>query len=93
MPVREFRKRYISFTIDGNLTRKDMIRHLNRLGKEAGITLNLTVFEGDRGIVLVRHTEQNRAIEAMNSYEKLPIKTIRTSGTIKKAKASLSSLV
>jgi len=89
MPVRDFRKRYISFVIDGNLTRKEMIRHLNRIGKEKGIALNLTVFEGNRGIVLVKHTEKDAAIEAMSSYEGLSIRTVKTSGTIKKAKASL----
>ncbi len=89
MPVRDFRKRYIAFRIDGNLTRKEMIRHLNRIGRDMDIRLNLTVFEGNRGIVLVKHTEKDRVIEAMNSYRDLKITTVRTSGTIKKAKASL----
>ena len=89
MAVRNFRKRYISFRIDRELNRKQMIMHLNRIGRNAGIELRLTVFEGDRGIVLVSHREKDRAIDAMNSYSDLKIMTVKTSGTIKKAKASL----
>ena len=91
MGVRDFRKRYISFIVEppGVRDRKSMIQHLNRIGRQAGIRLTLTVFEDNRGIVLVKHTEQKAAIQAMNSYPDLKIRTIRTSGTIKKAKASL----
>ena len=92
MAVRPFRKRYISFTVDGNLSRKEMIRHLNRMGKEIGAKITLTVFEGDRGIVLVEHIHKDAAIDAMNSYPLLKIRTIRTSGTIKKAKRSLEGI-
>ena len=89
MAVRGFRKRYISFVIDRGLTRKEMITHLNRIGRRNGMNLRLTVFDGKKGIVLVSHLDKERAIEALNSYTELNIRTIKTSGTIKKAKASL----
>lgn len=89
MAVRGFRKRYISFEIEGELSRKQMIAHLNRIGKRNNIEIRLTVFDGKKGIVLVSHLDKERTIEAMNSYPELKIRTIKTSGTIKKAKASL----
>ncbi len=91
MAVRDFRKRYIAFLTEDTMSRKEMIYHLNRIGKEIGVRITLTVFEGDRGIVLVKHTEQKKTIDALNRYEKASIRTLKTSGTIKKAKMALDN--
>ena len=86
--VRNFRKRYIVFRVHGKrLTRKEIISLINRRGREYGVRITLTVFEGDRGIVLVSHLLKDRAIEAMNfESDGISVETIKTSGTIKKAK-------
>ncbi len=89
MAVKGFRNRYITFRIDGELERREMIKHLNRIGRNIGVRLNLTVFEGNMGIVRVEHKEQKAAIDGMNSYTGLKIRTVKTSGTIKKAKSYL----
>ena len=89
MAVRGFRNRYIAFRIEDNLERREMIKHINRIGREISIRLNLTVFEGNKGIVRVEHKEQQAAIDAMNSCSAIKIHTLKTSGTIKKAKSYL----
>ncbi len=92
MAVRNFRKRYIVFRVHGRgaLPRKEMIDIINRRGRIHRVRMKLTVFKGNRGIILVSHTDKEKAIEAMNFEDSgLKIETIRTSGTIKKAKNSM----
>ena len=87
-----FRKRYIAFAVESGtpLSRREMVAVLNELGRKNGIRLRLTVFEDNRGIVLVSHTEKERALEVLNgSVRELKLRTIKTSGTIKKAKSFL----
>lgn len=89
MAVSEFRKRYIVFRIHSprELSRKEMIGIINRRGRIHRVRITLTVFEGDRGIVLVSHRDKEKAIKAMNfEDEGLKVETVKTSGTIKKAK-------
>jgi len=95
MVVDDDRQRYISFIIKGAETdRKGMI---NAIREEFSrkeyeeIEPWLTVFEGDRGIVRCKHIYKNRAVEIMNNIEidNGKLKTIITSGTIKKAKKAL----
>lgn len=88
MAVRNFRKRYIVFVVRGRrIGRKKMIEIINRKGREYGVRMTLTVFEDNFGIILVSHLLKERAIKAMNFEDDgMVIKTLKTSGTIKKAK-------
>ncbi len=89
MAVRNFRKRYIVFRVHSSraLTRKDMIAVINRRGRMHGMRMKLTVFESDRGIILVSHRDKEKAVKAMNFEDNgLKVETVKTSGTIKKAK-------
>ncbi|MEF8835025.1 MAG: hypothetical protein V5A76_02605 [Candidatus Thermoplasmatota archaeon] len=95
MVVGDDRQRYISFVIEGAKTdRKGMINAIrSAFSKEEYDEIQpwLTVFEGDRGIVRCAHTGKERAVEVMNDMDigKGNVKTIITSGTIKKAKKAL----
>lgn len=95
MVAGEDRERYISFIIEGAKTdRKEMINAIrSEFSKEEYDEIQpwLTIFEGDRGIVRCSHTGKERAIEVMNDIEIKDgkVKTIVTSGTIKKAKKAL----
>ena len=88
MAVSDFRKRYIVFKVSGSpLSRKEMIAIINRMGRMHGVRMNLTVFQGNRGIILVSHRDKEKAVKAMNFDDKgLKVETVKTSGTIKKAK-------
>jgi len=92
--VRNFRKRYIVFQVEGKeLTRKEIIKLINLRGREYRVRITLTVFNGNKGIVLVSHLLKDRAIEAMNfEVNGIKVRTVKTSGTIKKAKKIMESL-
>jgi len=89
------RQRYISFIIEGAETdRKGMIKAIrDEFSREEYEEIEpwLTVFEGDRGIVRCNHIGKKRAVEVMNKIEvdNGKVRTIITSGTIKKAKKAL----
>jgi len=95
MVVGDDRQRYISFIIEGAETdRRGMINAIrNEFSREEYEEIKpwLTVFEGDRGILRCKHIGKERAVEVMNEIEvdKGKVKTIITSGTIKKAKKAL----
>ncbi|MFW5952707.1 MAG: hypothetical protein ACOCSJ_00940 [Candidatus Natronoplasma sp.] len=95
MVVGEDRQRYISFIIAGGKTdRKGMINAIrSAFSREEYEEIEpwLTVFEGDRGIVRCDHTGKERSVEILNEIEidNGKVKTIITSGTIKKAKKAL----
>lgn len=95
MVVDDDRQRYISFIIEGSETDRrgmiDAIRDKFSREEYEDVEPWLTVFEGDRGIVRCNHTGKDRAIEILNKIEidKGKVKTIITSGTIKKAKKAL----
>jgi len=95
MVVSDDRQRYISFIIEGTETdRRGMINAIREgfSRKEyEEIEPWLTVFEGDRGIVRCNHIGKERAVEIMNEIEidNGKVKTVITSGTIKKAKKAL----
>jgi len=95
MVVGDDRQRYISFIIEGDKTdRRSMINTIrSEFSKEEYEKIEpwLTLFKGDKGIVRCNHTGKERAIEILNEIEICSgkVKTITTSGTIKKAKRAL----
>jgi len=96
------RKRYIAFTVDADrsLRRHEMIRGINQvippgMNKE---DVRLTVFTQDAGIVLCPHIKKEEMIKALNSIKHIAgtraeVRTVITSGTIKKAKEKLEKVV
>ena len=104
MGVSEFRRRYIVFTIDAprNIERWELIKEFQRRGSQMGLDQKeeerpwLTAFQDNRGILRCSHTDKDIAIEMLNGIteigeERLKVKitTLKTSGTIKKAKENL----
>lgn len=96
MAVEGKRWRYIGFELsDGKLDRREMIRAVrDSFSKDEYSELEpwLTVFTGTKGILKVRHMGKDRAIEILNSmkFNGVTVKTVVTSGTIKKVKKTLS---
>ncbi len=97
--TREFRPRYILFTIQADevvipIQRKDMINALRlKCNSLFHCSLKekrffLTRFNGEKGILRSKHTEKQSAITLLKSINQINshpvlIKTIATSGTIK----------
>lgn len=88
------RRRYVVFTASsssnqGNI-KKEVERVIYQLRKELK-SLQLIQFKNGFGIVRVLHFELDNAIAALNAeHSGLSIKTIVTSGTIRKAKEILA---
>ena len=80
------RKRYILFTHDSNVSRKQINNFFNSYFKElkGKIKSKLVKYNSNNGIVRVDHklTEQARKI-MNNEGSKMGIETVRTSGTLK----------
>ena len=104
MGVREFRRRYIVFTIDAprNIERWELIKEFQREASRMGLDQEsegrpwLTAYQNNRGILRCSHTDKDTAIEMLKSVDevgeerlKVTIETLVTSGTIKQAKKSL----
>ena len=104
MGVSELRQRYIVFTIDAprNIERWELIKEFQREASRLGFDQDgearpwLTAFQDNRGILRCSHCDKETAIKMLESVKaigeerlKVKIKTITTSGTIKKAKESL----
>ncbi len=95
MVVGDDRQRYIAFVIKGAKTDRrgmiDAIRGQFSREEYDAIEPWLTVFEGDRGIVRCNHTGKDKAIEILNRIEISggEVRTVVTSGSIKKAKKVL----
>ena len=90
------RQRYILFSVNGNASRTDIIHALNGFyQKKFGDTEVpwLTVYTGKYGIVKCKHVQKEKIINLMNSIQGLAfnLKTIKTSGTIKKLKKEISN--
>lgn len=89
------KQRYIAFVIEGASTDRkgmiDKIRDNFSYQEYQEIKPWLTVFTGDKGIVKCNHDKKERAVEILNSIKigDGKLKTITTSGTIKKAKERL----
>ena len=90
------RQRYILFSVDGKASRSDIIHALNGFyQKKFGDNEVpwLTVYTGKYGIVKCIHVQKEQIINLLNSMQGLAfhLKTVRTSGTIKKLKKEISS--
>ena len=80
------RKRYILFTHDSNVSRKQINNFFNSYFKElkGKIKSKLVKYNSNNGIILVDHKLSQLAREIMNQNgREMGIKTIRTSGTLK----------
>jgi len=101
---RRHRKRYIAFLIapgsgpSGHLPRGALIHAINKGAREAGMGTapRLTIIEGDGAIVAVGHGDKDATIRMLSSLSmvdgrSVSVRTIGTSGTIKKAKERLAS--
>ena len=103
MAVKEFRHRYIVFEIVAprNIERWELIKEFQRRSSQLGLDHEetrpwLTAFHNNRGILRCTHHERDKAVEMLNGITelgeerlKVAVRTIATSGTIKKAKESL----
>lgn len=93
--ARRERWRYIAFTIegDGPFARNDFLGEFLRATKGFPIhdAFRITVFEGDFGIIKVRHMLRDEAMGFLNSLDTVrgrpcKVTTLKTSGTIKTLK-------
>lgn len=77
------RNRYILFIAEGGES-KNIVSALNK----SKIRLRLILYNGKYGIVKCKHTDKEEAIKFLNSIKinEMFIKTLKTSGTIKKLK-------
>ncbi len=95
MAVEGKRKRYISFFIEGGSTdRRGMISAIRRnFSREEYEEIQpwLTVFTGEEGIIRCDHRYKERTVDVLNGMKVGggKVRTLITSGTIKKAKKRL----
>ncbi len=105
MAVKEYRQRYIVFEIDAprKVERWEFIKALERYASLMELDNRkegrpwLTAFNDNRGILRCTHTDKDNAIQLLNSITevgegnelKVEVRTLKTSGTIKKAKESM----
>ncbi len=95
MAVRNYRNRYVGFVIQGGkTTRRKMISAIrSSFDKDEYHRISpwLTVFDGEKGIVRCQHHGNDRVVEVLNKIEVEggKVKTVVTSGTIKKVKDRL----
>lgn len=102
MGVKEFRRRYILFEVEAPraVERWELIKALQKKASQMGLDHHsdgrpwLTAFNDNRGILRCSHTDRDKAIELLSSITavgendelKVEVRTIKTSGTIKKVK-------
>jgi RNase P/RNase MRP subunit POP5 len=97
MAAKETRERwrYIAFSIESDtpFARNDFLSALLRATKGSSFyeAFRITVFEGDFGILKVRHRFKQDAIDALSSLDSVMgrpcrVVTLKTSGTIKTLK-------
>jgi len=91
------RQRYILFSVSGEASRKEIIHSINNLYRKKYNDDDmpwLTVYEKNYGIVRCKHTRKEEIIDLLNSVKvdnKFSIKTLKTSGTIKKLKKEINN--
>jgi RNase P/RNase MRP subunit POP5 len=105
MAVKEFRRRYILFEVEAprEVERWELIKALQRKASQMGFDQYeegrpwLTAFNDNRGILRCSHLDKERAIDLLNGITevgengelKVVVRTLKTSGTIKKVKESM----
>ena len=105
MAMKEFRQRYIVFEVEAprKVERWEFIKALERRASQMELDNKkegrpwLTAFNDNRGILRCSHTDKENAIQLLTSITevgehnelKVEVRTLKTSGTIKKAKESL----
>ena len=104
MPPREYRKRYVAFRIQAYraIERWEFIAALQDQAQRMDMSDEglrrpwLTAFQDNRGILRCAHTDKEDAIKLLKKITevgeermKVEVQTIKTSGTIKKAKRSI----
>ncbi|MEA2054855.1 MAG: Rpp14/Pop5 family protein [Candidatus Thermoplasmatota archaeon] len=91
------RQRYILFSVNGGISRSEIIHAINnsyRKAYEDDDVPWLTVYEKKYGIARCKHTRKDDVINLLNSLkinDKFFIRTLKTSGTIKKLKKEISN--
>ena len=89
------RQRYILFSVEGEATRRDLIRAINDAYQAVhaeGEAPWLTVYTGRMGIVRCRHTMKDETIQLLNDITgDFSVTTLQTSGTIKTLKEQISN--
>ena len=90
------RSRYILFSVDGKASRVDIIHALNVFYQKKcgdGEVPWLTVYTRKYGIVKCKHVQKEKIITLLNSLQRetFKLKTVKTSGTIKKLKKEISN--
>ncbi len=88
------RQRYVLFAVQGDATRRDLIRAINDAsrGRTDGEVPWLTVYTGSTGIVRCRHTKKEETIRLLNDISAdFSVTTLQTSGTIKTLKQQINS--
>ena len=104
MAVKEYRHRYRVFEIDSPraIERWELIKEFQRMASRMGLDQSdeirpwLTAFKDNRGILRCTHHDREKAMELLKGITevgeerlKVSIKTVTTSGTIRKAKESM----
>ncbi|HHH77794.1 MAG TPA: hypothetical protein ENL18_01090 [Thermoplasmatales archaeon] len=90
------RKRYILFSVEGKATRTDIIHAINNTYRKKydDDVPWLTVYEDGYGIVRCMHRRREDVVDMLNSLDtkgKFSVRTVCTSGTIKKLKEKISN--
>lgn len=86
------RQRYILFSVQGDASRRDLIRAINDASRSNGEPPWLTVYTGTHGIVRCSHTRKDETIRLLNDITNdFSVTTLQTSGTIKTLKQQISS--
>jgi RNase P/RNase MRP subunit POP5 len=89
------RQRYILFSVQGDASRRDVIRAINEAYRSIdadGDAPWLTVYTGSYGIVRCSHTKKEETIRLLNGISNdFSLSTVQTSGTIKTLKQQIAA--
>lgn len=97
---RRLRKRYIAFEVvsEEKIDRKELIAAIHNCSKKLTQRnrLSLMLFQKNKGVVRCQHTLKEETLRLLNSInniggKKVQLRTVGTSGTIRKAKKYLDS--
>ena len=80
------RRRYLAIQVraEGGLTDEALLSALNSSLSKAGVrSFKVIQFDGQSGIIRVGQPDQRKAVEAINGQGEGPLRTVRTSGTLR----------